>query len=126
MDDKRFNEVYLPRYRPVIEALARKVGRRNHELVEDLVQTGLIALWKLDPERAHKNEDAWIRTLLYNKMISVYRREKRRTNESLEVMLDRGAQVAEGESGEAMVIVPRGGRRRRPQTTDYDGAEGEE
>jgi len=124
MDDTRFNDMYLPRYKAVIEALARKVARRNHELYEDLVQTGYIALWQLEPEHATQNEDAWIRSLIYNKMVSVWRREKRRANESLETMLERGAQVAENDAGEAQILVPGGGRRRTPPA-DYDTGEEE-
>lgn len=111
MDDKRFNEVYLPKYRDVIEALARKIARRDQDLYEDLVQVGMIKLWELEPYNATQNEDAWIRAALYKNMISARRKEKRRPLESLEFMIDKGAQIIALETGEPHLIAPRGRRR---------------
>jgi DNA-directed RNA polymerase specialized sigma24 family protein len=120
MNEKQFTEVYLPRYRDVIEALARKVARRDHELYEDLVQEGMILLLSLDPSKARHNEDAWIRQSLNNKMISVYRYERLRQTESLDVMSDSGVQVTRSDSGEPG-IVNSVNRRRRGSNYDFDG-----
>lgn len=121
MDDSTFNE-YLARYKNAISALARKLARRDQELFEDLRQEGMIALWNLDPQKARDNEDAWLRQALWNKMVSFLRRERRRAFDSLDSLLERGAQVVE-EGGEVTMVAPVSRKPRR--TPDWDGPEEE-
>lgn len=120
MDDKTFAD-YLPRYINDIQAIARKLAKRDQELFEDLVQEGRIALWGLNPKKARDNEDAWIRQAIYNKMVSFLRRERRRVFDSLDSLLERGAQVMESD-GEAHMVAP---LVRRPRSVDWDGSDDE-
>lgn len=121
MDEKQY-EGYLARYINDIQAIARKLAKRDQELFEDLVQEGRIALWGLNPKKARDNEDAWIRQAIYNKMVSFLRRERRRSFDSLDSLIERGAQVVE-EGGEAHMVSPQVIRPRR--SMDYDGPDDE-
>ena len=104
MDERLYEDTYLPRYAAAIKALARKLARRDQELFEDLFQEGMIALWKLDPANARDNEDAWVRQALWNNMVTFLRKERPARFESLEAHLARGAQVLLGDDGEIRML----------------------
>lgn len=122
MDEKQF-ETYLSRYINDIQALARKLAKRDQELFEDLVQEGRIALWGFNLARVRDNEDAWIRQSLYNKMVSFLRRERRHVFDSLDWLLERGAQVVVDTGGEAHIVSPVVNRPRR--ISDWEGPDDE-
>lgn len=120
MNAAQFDQ-YYKRYANVIKAIARKLARRDQELHDDLVQEGYILLWRMDLSRVKDNEDAWIRQACYNRMVSFLRPERRRMHESLDSLVDRGAQVVEDGTGVHMVSPGRKPRR----TPDWDGPEEE-
>lgn len=123
MDETQFT-TYLKRHVNDIQAIARKLARRDQELYEDLVQEGRIALWGLDVRKAKDNEDAWIRQALYNRMVSFLRRDRRRPKmfDSLDALLERGAQVVEDSDGPG-VVNPMS--RRPMRQPDWDGPDEE-
>jgi len=78
MNNAMFNR-YYEKYFVVdksIQRLARKLAKNDRALYEDLVQVGLIALWKLNPKNAVRNEDAWIRQALKRRMIDFLRKDR--------------------------------------------------
>lgn len=107
MDDRQFDEVYLPKYKASIQAMARKLARRDQELFKDLYQEGMIALWRLSPAKAKDNEDAWVRQALWNNMVSWLRREHRRDFDSLDSLIEHGAQILDSEDGAQIIAMTR-------------------
>ena len=108
MTNDDFEQKYLPKYRNVIKALARKLAKRDQELFEDLKQVGMIALWQLDPAQATTNEDAWIRQALYNNMTNVLRRDRPKLYESLQAHLAHGDQLMiDATTGEPSLLLAR-------------------
>lgn len=126
MTNEQFEKDYYPRYEGVINALARKLARRDSDLFEDLRAVGMMSLWELDPSKATTNEDAWIRQALFNKMTDVLRRDRPGVYESLQAHLGRGEQLVEDPStGERRLI--QGGQPVRGLTSDaQDGDDDEE
>lgn len=104
MTNEDFERTYLPRYRGVIKALARKLARRDQELYEDLCQVGMIALWQLDPTKATQNEDAFVRQILFNKMTDVLRRDRPALYQSLTALMARGDQLTLDQAGDVRLI----------------------
>lgn len=105
MTEQEFNEIYFPKYRGVIKALARKIARRDQDLYEDLRSVGMIALWQMDPSKATQNEDAFIRQVLYNKMADVLRRDRPELYVSLTSRLAAGDQLySDPSTGEARLL----------------------
>lgn len=97
MNEKTFNAYYKIYYveKRTIQRIARKLAKNNQSLYAELVQIGLITLWKLDPKRATINEDSWIRQALKNRMIDFLRQEfkKKPKIQSLDVLLESGDQL---------------------------------
>lgn len=54
---------------------------------DDLIQVGLITLWRLEPSKATVNEDAWIRQAIRRRMVSYLRRLQPDRYESLDQLL---------------------------------------
>jgi hypothetical protein len=92
--------VYFPKYRDVIERIARKLSYGSDELRQDLIQEGSITLWKLDPGKATVNEDAWIRQAIAKRMMSYLRREQPKRYQSLDAELEAGWELQETANGE--------------------------
>lgn len=97
MNEKTFAKYYHTYYvdKRIIQRIARKLAKNNQALYAELVQIGLITLWKLDPKRATVNEDSWIRQALKNRMIDFLRQEFKKYPkiQSLDIMLESGDQL---------------------------------
>jgi DNA-directed RNA polymerase specialized sigma24 family protein len=70
--DARF-DARVETYRSVIEGYARRLAGGDLDLEEDLVQEGLIALWRHDSRRVLQNERAYITQTIYQAM-ALFRR----------------------------------------------------
>jgi DNA-directed RNA polymerase specialized sigma24 family protein len=95
---------YYPKYRTAIAGIARKLGGRDDELVRDLEQEGALALLQLDPARATKNADAWVRQAMKNRMVDFLRKYNPRLYESLDARLEAGDQLEQSE-GTTMHLI---------------------
>ena len=106
MNSREFNQLY-PQYKSVITAIARKLARRDAELVHDLEQEGAIALWKMNPKKATSNRDAMIRQALKFRMIDALRRLNPRQYKSLDTLLAGGAQLEANDEGDLFLHFPK-------------------
>lgn len=104
---KREFEAYYDRYKSVITAIARKLAGTDDELVADLEQEGAVALWRLQPSRATKNPDAWIRQALKFRMVDYLRKNDPRLYESLDERMEAGDQVEQDGAGTLILRSPR-------------------
>lgn len=104
MTNEDFENVYYPRYQSVIKAIARKMARGDSALCEDLCQEGAVKLWKLQPEKAKTNPDAWIRRALQLGMIDYLRRTHPDRYCSLDQLLEAGAQLEAGDDDTVRVV----------------------
>lgn len=91
--DNGFTE-RLATYATVNRAIALKLSG-GRPITEDLEQVGLIALWKIDTSRVHKNPDAYVRRAMQCAMIDYLRRwlgvdGEKAANASLDELLGRG------------------------------------
>lgn len=101
-------ERYFGLYGKSIKAIARKLANSDDELAEDLEQEGALALWLLDPRGASKNESAWIRTAVKNRMIDFLRKYNPQKYESLDARLETGDQVEhDEETGDIVLFTQR-------------------
>lgn len=66
-------EAFVRKYQLSINGIARRIAGRNDELCEELLQVGLIALWKFDPTKATSNLDGLVKRHLRNRMIDFIR-----------------------------------------------------
>lgn len=99
---------YYERYLPTLKAIARKLAGRDDELAEDLQQEGAMLLWSLDPTKASKNLDAWIRKAIYNRMVGFLRAYDPQKYESLDARLESGDQLEQLEdTGEVVLFTSR-------------------
>lgn len=104
VNHRDFNRLY-PKYRPVIQAIARKLVGADDEMVRDLEQEGAFALYQLDLSRVMTNQDAWIRKAIRNRQIDYLRRHKPTSvrMESLDLRLEKGDQLEELAGGLRLV-----------------------
>jgi RNA polymerase sigma factor (sigma-70 family) len=104
VNHRDFDRLY-PKYRPVIQAIARKLVGTDDEMVRDLEQEGAFALFQLDLSRATSNPDAWIRKAIKNRQIDYLRRHKPASirMESLDARLEQGDQLEELAGGLSLV-----------------------
>jgi len=116
---KRDFEAYYARYRDTITAIARKLAGTDDDLVADLEQEGVIALWKLNPARATKNRDAWIRQAIKFRMVDYLRKNDPRMYESLDTRLACGDQLEQDEVGDLILRTSRHPSR-AIEETDYE------
>lgn len=114
---KRDFDRYYPRYELSILGMARKLGGSDDALVEDLAQEGRFALYKAKPERATRNRDAWLRKLIWNKMVDHLRKNDIQRYESLDARLMCGDQLEQLTNGEFFLIT---NRPRPPKLIDED------
>lgn len=105
---------YYAKYESAIRAVARKVGKTDDDLVDDLYQEGLMSLWKLDFSKVHTNEKAFVLQAARNRMMDYWRQQKRNAHESLDVKLAQGDQVVSKGGEKYLVEGPHGAKR------DYD------
>lgn len=87
MTNREFEEVYYPKYKDAIAALARRFEHTDASLVEDLEQEGAIALWSLDLRRVKKNEASYIKQAVAFRMVDFLRKERPARFESLDAEL---------------------------------------
>lgn len=95
------------RYEPAICGIARNLGKTDDALVEDLEQVGRFALSQLDPSKAKTNPDAWIRKVIYNKMVDFLRDYDPGAYESLDYRMECGDQVERLPNGDLYLISGR-------------------
>lgn len=95
MTNSQFERVYYPKYKNVIEAIARKLAKSDEDVRDDLIQVCMIGLLGLDPAKAKTNEDAWMRNCLRNKAVDHMRFLNRRQFERLDVYLSHNHDVVE-------------------------------
>lgn len=100
----RAYQVLLDRYAPAIRRLARKYGKADDDLVEDLQQVGRITLWELDLDKVKSNEDAFVRQAIKYRMIDWLRSEGNYRKESLDSKMSGGAQVVKDATGKAKIL----------------------
>lgn len=124
MTNEDFEQVYYPRYKLRIAAIARRFARRDDALYDDLFQCGCIKLWTLDLSRATTNIDSYVSKALARGMVDYLRQLDPRQYTSLEEVLSAGGQLVEDDFGEPTIIEPtEAGRVRRPHslTADFTG-----
>lgn len=96
MTNEDFEQIYYPKYRVEIAKLANKlIGSSMPDLVPDLVQEGMICLWKLDLKGV-SNEDSYIRQAVKFTMIDYLRKLPR--DSSRQAITDSGGNV--GQAGD--------------------------
>ena len=97
MNEAMFNKYYQHYYvdQRIIQRIARKLAKSDHALYRELIQIGLITLWKLNPKKATKNEDAWIRQAMKFPMVDFLRKEcpTKPKIQSLDAKLEAGHQL---------------------------------
>jgi len=103
MTDAEYN-ARLKRYALAIRKLARKYGKTDNDLVEDLEQVGRITLWELDLSTVKTNEDAFVRQAIKFRMIDFLRTIKDTRTESLEKRVGSGDQITQDDTGRQRII----------------------
>lgn len=105
MTNEQFEREYYPRYKSVIEAIARKAASDDRDLWDDLVQAGTIGLLNVDLAKATTNLDAYIRNTIRNKIIDYVRWTRYRTFDRLDAYLRNNHDVVKDPiTGEATFI----------------------
>lgn len=105
------------KYERAIKGMARNLAKTDDGLTEDLEQVGRFALSQLDPKRATRNRDAYIRQALYNRMRDFLREYNPQIYESLDHRMACGDQLEQLPTGEFYLIT---GRPRPPKLMDED------
>jgi DNA-directed RNA polymerase specialized sigma24 family protein len=108
---KRQFAKYYGIYQRSIAAIARKLGGTDDALVADLEQEGALTLWLLNIRSITSNEDAYVRQCLKFRMIDHLRRYNPAAYDSLDALLEAGAQVDCDETGQLRLL------RARPETS---------
>lgn len=98
---------YHKRYEPAILGMARNLAGSDDALAEDLAQEGRTTLFMLDPSKAKRNRDAWVRQALWNRMVDFLRKYDPKRYESLDHRLSCGDQVERLSNGEFYLITSR-------------------
>lgn len=95
MNNKEFDRYYKIYYidKKLIQRIARKLSFGDEELYNDLAQEGLWRLKNLEPEKAVRNKDAWIRQAIKFALIDYLRRNELHKYESLDRRLLAGEQI---------------------------------
>jgi RNA polymerase sigma factor (sigma-70 family) len=104
MTNKQFN-LYYKRYESVIQAIARKYAASDQDLFDDLMQVATIGLYEADLRRPYKNEDAFLRQVIRNKVIDHLRWLDHKRFDRLDQRLAQGDQVIrDQETGEVTFV----------------------
>lgn len=106
MRRREFNRLY-PKYRSVIQAIARKYSKTDDELCADLEQEGALCMLRIDLRKAKSNPDAFLRMAIRNTIIDYLRRENPQVYESLDHRLTCGDQVERLANGDLFLISHR-------------------
>lgn len=95
MDKRSFQKYYEKYYvkNKTIQRIARKLAMGDEELYHDLVQEGLMRLHILNPKKATKNPDAYIRQCMKFAMVDFLRHNDPEKYESLDSRLLSGEQI---------------------------------
>ena len=97
--------LYYKRYAAVIQAIARRYATTDQDLFDDLVQVGTIGLYEADLRRPYKNEDAFLRQIIRNKVIDHLRWIDQKRFERLDQRLVQGDQVVKDlDTGEVTFV----------------------
>ena len=103
MTKEEFEDVYYPKYKLLIAAIARRLAKTDHDLFGDLCQEGAIALWRCKPEKALKSPDTYITQAIKYRMIDYLRRHNKNDTTSIDSLDRMGIQVASGRSGPKVI-----------------------
>jgi RNA polymerase sigma factor (sigma-70 family) len=104
MTNKQFT-TYIKKYENVIQAIARKFAASDQDLFDDLVQVATIGLYEADLRRPYKNEDAFLRQVIRNKVIDHLRWLDNKRFERLDQRLSSGDQVVKDDiTGEVTFV----------------------
>lgn len=82
-----------------IPNMAKKLSLGDRELYQDLKQSALLILWSLNPRKASRNVDAWIRQAI---KFAMYRELKVQAPEKylrLDMLLAKGGNIEDTEDG---------------------------
>lgn len=91
-----------------IRGIARKLSKQDEELFADLVQVGHIALWQVEPNRARRNTDAYIRQSVKFRMVDHLRRMDPDRYVSLDDVLDGRHSLERDEVAGGLCLVSTG------------------
>ncbi len=100
-------ERYHKRYEPAILGMARNLAGSDDALAEDLAQEGRLTLFRLNPSKAKRNKDAWVRQALWNRMVDFLRKYDPKRYDSLDYRVSCGDQVERLANGELYLITSR-------------------
>lgn len=114
MPDEMF-ALYYGRHLNDIEAIARKIAKRDETLYDDLCQVGRIGLWRFNPAKVVDNEVSCIRNHLRFRMLDFIRQSKRKYVEALADYLAMGDQIVKGPDGQIELV-----QNKRRQLIDPD------
>lgn len=104
MTNRQF-ERYFKKYNSVINAIARKYALADHDMFDDLVQVACVGLWEADLSKPFKNEDAFLRQVIRNKVIDHLRWLDHKRFERLDQRLAQGDQIVQdSETGEVTFV----------------------
>lgn len=120
MRKREFNRLY-PRYRRIIQAIARKFAKQDDELCADLEQEGVLCLLRINLGNATKNPDAFLRMAIRNSMIDYLRRQNPQIYESLDYRIECGDQVERRSSGDLALLSDRPNSPKLFHAEDDDG-----
>lgn len=98
-------ERYYPKYTNAIQAIARKFAGADADLFDDLVQQGMIGLFEADLRRPFKNEDAFLRNVIRNRIVDHIRWLDPERYDRLDKHLAQGAQVVKDDATQEVVLV---------------------
>jgi RNA polymerase sigma factor (sigma-70 family) len=123
---KREFEKYYKRYSSIITAIARKYAGADADLFDDLVSAGTIGLWEIDLRRPFKNEDAFIRQIIRNKVIDHLRWLAPDRFKRLDRFVAQGDQIIKDEiTGEVTLVRhDRRSEARSAERPRYDSGDG--
>ena len=120
MTEDEFNDIYYPRYYDDIRSIARKYARKDSDLFEDLLQEGLLALFRCNISTVKTNESAFVRQAVKFRMVDFLRRIKLSRHESLDMHLQSGRQIAKDADGNFVLTQNKRLVRNRSRMEDGD------
>lgn len=125
MNNREFRRYHV-KYKSVIQAIARKYAGADQDLFDDLVQVATIGLLDADLRRPYKNEDAFLRQVIRNKVVDHLRWLDYKDFDSLDQRLAQGDQIVKDFDGEITFVHgnnrkdPRNMERPLPERPDED------
>lgn len=104
LSDADFQKYYRL-YEDDIRGVARTLARTNDDLCDDLYNIGLVTLWRIDVTTITRNERAFIRQAVRNRMTDFLRADRSKRYVSLDELLEGGDQVTYTPEG-SMHLLP--------------------